>query len=124
MRSVKTPANMRGYVENYFSAPMPKALVISQRGATYWSAKPNDLEGARKQALANCRAKTGADRTVATENNALVLPATDPFRAFTATRSTAALDVCAENGNTLTDQLRAQRRLRRCGVFDEGVGSA
>jgi len=78
MRSVKTPANMRGYVENYFSAPTPKALVISQRGATYWSTKPNDLEGARKQALANCRAKTGADCTVAMENNVLVLPTTDP----------------------------------------------
>lgn len=75
MRAAKAPANMRVYVENYFSAPMPKVLVVSQRGATYWSAKPNDAEGARNLALKNCREKTGAECTVAMENNNLVLPA-------------------------------------------------
>jgi dienelactone hydrolase len=79
MRAAKAPTNMRVHVENYFSAPMPRVLVVSQRGATYWSAKPNDLEGARQQALTNCREKSGAECTVAMENNDLVLPAaTDP----------------------------------------------
>jgi len=79
MRAAKAPANMRQHVDNYLSAPMPRVLVVSQRGATYWSARPNDLEGARKQALTNCREKTGTECAVAMENNELVLPpATDP----------------------------------------------
>ena len=66
---------MRPHVENYFSAPMPRALVVSPVGATYWSARPNDLDGARKLALKNCREKAGAECTVAMENNNLALPA-------------------------------------------------
>jgi dienelactone hydrolase len=76
MGAAKAPANMRAYVENYFSAPMPRALVISPRGATFWSARPNDLDGARQLALKNCREKSGAECTVAMENNDLLLPAT------------------------------------------------
>ncbi len=77
MRAAKAPANMRPYVDNYLSAPMPKVLVVSANKSTYWNARPDDIEGARNQALATCRDKSGAACTVAMENNDLVLPAND-----------------------------------------------
>ena len=75
MRAAKAPANTRPYVDNYLSAPMPKVLVLSANKAAYWTARPDDMDGARKQALTNCREKSGAECTVAMENNDLVLAA-------------------------------------------------
>jgi dienelactone hydrolase len=77
MRAAKAPANTRPYVDNYLSAPVPKVLVISANKAAYWTARPDDMDGARKQALTNCREKSGAECTIAMENNDLVLPATN-----------------------------------------------
>jgi dienelactone hydrolase len=75
MRTAKLPANMRRYAETYFSAPGPKALVMSQAGATYWAASPDDLDSARDSALTRCRKQSGSECTPAMENNDLVLPA-------------------------------------------------
>jgi hypothetical protein len=85
MRAAKAPAKMRPYVENYLSAPMPKVLVVSSAGATYWAARPGDADGARKLALTNCREKSGSECTVAMENNDLVLPAANDTNAANAT---------------------------------------
>jgi dienelactone hydrolase len=75
MRVANAPAKMRPYVDSYLSAPTPKVLVVAANKGTYWHARPDDLDGARKQALANCREKSGAECTIAMENNDLVLPA-------------------------------------------------
>jgi len=75
MRAAKAPANTRPYVDSYLSAPMPKVLVLSANKSAFWAARPDDMDGARKQALTSCREKSGAECIVAMENNDLVLPA-------------------------------------------------
>src|SRR5262249_30493073 len=75
MRAAKASANARPYVDNYLSAPMPKVLVFAANKGAYWTARADDMDGARRQALTNCREKSGAECTVAMENNDLVLPA-------------------------------------------------
>ena len=75
MTSTRLAANARPVIEEYFSTPAPKLLVVtaSRKGA-YWVANPTDIEGARKRALANCRQKSGGECTVVMENNELVRP--------------------------------------------------
>jgi dienelactone hydrolase len=77
MRAAGGSAAMRPLVDNYLSAPTPKALVVSARKTAHWYAKSDDMDGARKQALKNCREKSRAECTVAMENNDLILPAAD-----------------------------------------------
>ncbi len=73
MNATKLADSARPVVEEYFSTPMPKLLVItaSRKGA-YWVANPSDIKGARKRALANCSQKSGAECTVVMENNDLI----------------------------------------------------
>lgn len=75
MSAAKLPAGARRLVEDYLSSPTPKLLVVtaSHRGA-YWVANPDDPRGARKRLLTRCREKSGAECTVAMENNEVVLP--------------------------------------------------
>ncbi len=62
-------------VEEYFSTPAPKLLVVSASGkVAYWIANPTDIDGARKRVLARCNEKSGAECTVVMENNHLVRP--------------------------------------------------
>jgi pimeloyl-ACP methyl ester carboxylesterase len=75
MSTSKLAAGARPVVEEYFSTPMPKLLVVTASGkGAYWVANPNDIEGARKRVLANCREKSGGECTVMMENNELVRP--------------------------------------------------
>jgi hypothetical protein len=68
-------ARARPVVDEYLSSPGPKLLVATPSGAgDYWVANPNDIEGARKRLLTNCREKSGAECTVVMENNELVRP--------------------------------------------------
>ena len=65
----------RPVVDEYLSTPAPKLLVATPSGAgAYWVANPNDIEGARKRLLTNCRERSGAECTVVMENNELVRP--------------------------------------------------
>jgi dienelactone hydrolase len=77
MRAAKLPASLRPHVENYFSAPMPKILVVSPGVAAFWAANADDIDGARTRTLATCRMKAGAECNVAMEGNRLVLPGVD-----------------------------------------------
>ena len=75
MSTTKLAARARPVVEEYLSTPAPKLLVATPSGAgAYWVANPNDIEGARKRLLTNCREKSGAECTVVMENNELVRP--------------------------------------------------
>ena len=75
MSTTKLAARSRPVVDEYLSTPAPKLLVATPSGAgAYWVANPNDIEGARKRLLTNCREKSGADCTVVMENNELVRP--------------------------------------------------
>jgi dienelactone hydrolase len=75
MSTSRLAAGARPVVEEYFSTPMPKLLVVTASGkGAYWVANPNDIEGARKRVLANCREKSGGECTVMMENNELVRP--------------------------------------------------
>ena len=75
MRTSKLAAGARPVVEEYFSTPTPKLLIVSASGkGAYWVANPNDIEGARNRALAKCQEKSGAECTVMMENNELVRP--------------------------------------------------
>jgi dienelactone hydrolase len=72
MRAAKLPAGQRPQVESYFSSPMPRILVVSPSGVVYWIHE-NDISGGRTRVLAACR-NSGAECTMAMENNRLVLP--------------------------------------------------
>jgi dienelactone hydrolase len=75
MSTTKLAARARPVVEEYLSTPAPKLLIATPSGAgAYWVANPNDIEGARKRLLTNCREKSGAECTVVMENNELVRP--------------------------------------------------
>lgn len=75
MSTTKLGARARPVVEEYLSTPAPKLLVATPSGAgAYWVANPNDIEGARKRLLTNCREKSGAECTVVMENNEVVRP--------------------------------------------------
>jgi len=75
MSTTKLAARARPVVEEYLSTPAPKLLVATPSGAgAYWVANPNDIEGARKRLLTNCRERSGAECTVVMENNELVRP--------------------------------------------------
>jgi dienelactone hydrolase len=75
MSTTKLGARARPVVEEYLSTPAPKLLVATPSGAgAYWVANPNDIEGARKRLLTNCREKSGAECTVVMENNEIVRP--------------------------------------------------
>jgi len=75
MSTTKLGARARPVVEEYLSTPAPKLLVATPSGAgAYWVANPNDIEGARKRLLTNCRERSGAECTVVMENNELVRP--------------------------------------------------
>ncbi len=75
MSTTKLAARARPVVDEYLSTPAPKLLVATPSGAgAYWVANPNDIEGARKRLLTNCREKSGAECTVVMENNELVRP--------------------------------------------------
>ena len=70
MSTVKLADRTRPVVEEYFSTPAPKLLVVSaSRTTAYWIANPTDIDGARKRALARCHEKSGAECTVVMENN-------------------------------------------------------
>ncbi len=75
MSTVKLADSTRPVVEQYFSTPGPKLLVVSASGeSAYWIANPNDINGARKRVLARCHEKSGAECTVVMENNGLIKP--------------------------------------------------
>ena len=75
MSTTKLAARARPVVDEYLSTPAPKLLVATPSGAgAYWVANPNDIEGARKRLLTNCRERSGAECTVVMENNELVRP--------------------------------------------------
>jgi len=75
MSATKLAARARPVVEEYLSTPAPKLLIATPSGASaYWVANPNDIEGARKRLLTNCREKSGAECTVVMENNEIVRP--------------------------------------------------
>jgi hypothetical protein len=75
MGTVKLADSTRPVVEEYFSTPAPKLLVVSASGkSAYWIANPNDINGARKRVLARCNEKSGAECAVVMENNDLVRP--------------------------------------------------
>ncbi|MEA2960424.1 MAG: hypothetical protein QOI46_522, partial [Alphaproteobacteria bacterium] len=75
MSTTKLAARARPVVDEYLSTPVPKLLVATPAGAgAYWVANPNDIEGARKRLLTNCRERSGAECTVVMENNELVRP--------------------------------------------------
>jgi dienelactone hydrolase len=75
MNTAKIADRARPVVEEYFSTPAPKLLVLSaSRTTAYWIANPDDIDGARKRALARCHEKSGAECTVVMENNNLVRP--------------------------------------------------
>ncbi|MGE0038487.1 MAG: alpha/beta hydrolase family protein [Xanthobacteraceae bacterium] len=75
MSTVKLADRTRPVVEEYFSTPAPKLLVVSaSRTTAYWIANPNDIDGARRRALARCHEKSGAECSVVMENNNLVRP--------------------------------------------------
>ena len=75
MSTVKLADRTRPAVEEYFSTPAPKLLVVSaSRRTAYWIANPTDIDGARKRVLARCHEKSGAQCTVVMENNNLVRP--------------------------------------------------
>jgi len=75
MSTTKLAARSRPVVDEYLSTPAPKLLVATPSGAgAYWVANPNDIEGARKRLLTNCRERSGAECTVVMENNELVRP--------------------------------------------------
>jgi dienelactone hydrolase len=75
MSTTKLGARARPVVEEYLSTPAPKLLVATPSGAgAYWVANPNDIEGARKRLLTNCREKSGAECMVVMENNEIVRP--------------------------------------------------
>ena len=75
MSTTKLAARARPVVEEYLSTPAPKLLIATPSGAgAYWVANPNDIEGARKRLLTNCRERSGAECTVVMENNELVRP--------------------------------------------------
>jgi dienelactone hydrolase len=71
MSATQLPAGARPVVEEYLSVPTPKVLAVSASGA-YWVSNPTDIEGARKRVLTRCREKSGAECSVAMENNELV----------------------------------------------------
>jgi len=73
MSTTKLAARARPVVEEYLATPAPKLLIATPSGAgAYWVANPNDIEGARKRLLTNCRERSGAECTVVMENNELV----------------------------------------------------
>jgi dienelactone hydrolase len=75
MSTTKLAVRARPVVEEYLATPAPKLLVATPSGVgAYWIANPNDIEGARKRLLTNCRERSGADCTVVMENNELVRP--------------------------------------------------
>jgi dienelactone hydrolase len=75
MSTVRLAADARRAVEEYLSMPTPKVLVASASGTkAYWVASPNDIQGARKRVLSNCREKSGGECTVVMENSQLVRP--------------------------------------------------
>jgi pimeloyl-ACP methyl ester carboxylesterase len=75
MSTTKLAARARPVVDEYLSTPAPKLLLVTPSGAgAYWVANPNDIEGARKRLLTNCRERSGAECTVVMENNELVRP--------------------------------------------------
>ena len=75
MSTTKLAARARPVVEEYLATPAPKLLIATPSGAgAYWVANPNDIEGARKRLLTNCRERSGAECTVVMENNELVRP--------------------------------------------------
>ena len=75
MSTTKLATRARPVVDEYLSTPAPKLLVATPSGAgAYWVANPNDIEGARKRLLTNCRERSGAECTVVMENNELVRP--------------------------------------------------
>jgi dienelactone hydrolase len=75
MSSTKLAAGTRPVVEEYFSTPTPKLLVVTPSGTgAYWVANPSDIQGARKRVLTTCREKSGGECTVVMENNELVRP--------------------------------------------------
>jgi hypothetical protein len=75
MSTTKLAARARPVVEEYLSTPAPKLLVATPSGAgAYWVANPNDIDGARKRLLTNCRERSGSECTVVMENNELVRP--------------------------------------------------
>jgi len=75
MSTTKLAARARPVVEEYLSTPAPKLLVATPSGAgAYWVANPNDIDGARKRLLTNCRERSGSECTVVMENNEIVLP--------------------------------------------------
>jgi len=75
MTSIQLAAATRPVIEEYFSTPEPKLLVKTASGkSAYWVANQNDIEGARKRVLANCREKSGGECTVVMENNATIRP--------------------------------------------------
>jgi dienelactone hydrolase len=72
MSATKLAADTRAVVEEYFSTPTPKLLVMTASGKATWVANATDIEGARKRVLTSCREKSGADCTVVMEDNRLV----------------------------------------------------
>jgi hypothetical protein len=73
MSAAKLAAGARPVVDEYLSVPGPKVLVVpASGGAAFWVANPTDIDGARKRVLIRCREKSGAECSVAMENNELV----------------------------------------------------
>src|SRR5258705_245751 len=95
MSTSKLAAGARPVVEEYFSTPMPKLLVVTASGkGAYWVANPNDIEGARKRVLANCHGEAdGATAETTAEPRRYGFHATikAPFR-LAANHSLAELD--------------------------------
>jgi dienelactone hydrolase len=75
MNATKLAAGTRAVVEEYFSTPTPKLLVVTESGkGAYWVANQKDIDGARQRVLTTCREKSGGDCAVVMENNRLVRP--------------------------------------------------
>lgn len=73
MEKAKLDDSTRKVVEEYFSTPGPKLLVVSpSRKTAFWVANPTDIEGARKRVLARCSEKAGAECQVVMENSRVV----------------------------------------------------
>ena len=73
MSKARLDDSTRKVVEEYFSTPGPKFLVVSSsRKTAYWVANPTDVEGARKRVLARCNEKSGSECQVVMENSRVV----------------------------------------------------
>jgi hypothetical protein len=75
MSATKLPIGARQIVQEYFSTPIPKFLVVTaSRAGAYWVANPTDIEGARSRTLTRCREESGVECSVLVENNEFVRP--------------------------------------------------